>query len=153
MKLTTTFWSKEVHTFEYLLFINGKTDEVAFKTNLNNKFETSAFFRKLAKFVKSPTMRKTIDFQTWEKSDYYQFAVLVDGKVTPIKWFDLVINDNLTFSHDIAFDTTLIQSNGNHMPFGHFPMYYYKKNIHLPKYWEFNVKARAYKFMANQALK
>lgn len=153
MKLTTTFWSETVHTFEELLFMNGNTQDIVFKTNLNNVFETSLFFKKLAKFVKSPTMHKTIDASCWAKDDYYQFAVFVDGKVTPIKWFDLVVNDKLTLSHDVAFDTTLIQRNGNHMPFGNFPMYYYRKNIHLPKYWEFNVKARAYKFLANQVLK
>ena len=40
MKLTTTFWSEVIHTFSALYFINNKTNEIIFKTDLNNKIET-----------------------------------------------------------------------------------------------------------------
>ena len=149
MKLTTTFWSDQVHEFDKLLYINGNTQEIMFQTDLNNVFETYNFFKSTAKFVKSPMVRKTIDNNGWNNEDYYQFAVLFDNKITHIKWFDLVVNDKLTLSHDIAFETTLIKKNGQTLPFGHFPMWYYNRNINLPKYREFNLKARAYKYLAN----
>lgn len=153
MKLTTTFWSEEVHEFDKLLYINGNTKEIMFQTDLKNAFETYNFFKALAKFVKSTTMRKTIDNSAWDNEDYYQFAVLRENEIIHIKWFDLVVSDKITLSHDIAFETTLIKKNGQTVPFGRFPMWYYNRNIKLPKYREFNVKAQAYKYLANQVRK
>lgn len=150
MKLVTTFWSKEVHEFDNLLYINGKTQAIIFQTNLGDVPGSVKFFKNIARFVKSASVRKALYSGKYESEVYYQFAVMKDGEMTPIKWFDLVINDKLTISHDIAFNTTLVKRNDVDMPFGRFPMYYYRRNINLPKYRELNVKARAYKFMGNQ---
>lgn len=153
MKLQTTFWSEKVHDFNTLLYINGRTKEIIYQTDLNNAFQTYLFFKNIEKFVKSKKMRDTIDSDGWNgRDDFYQFAVIFDNEITYIKWFDLVIHDQLIISHDIAFETTLIKKNGLDIPLGRFPMYYYRtqNNPKLPKYREFNIKAKAYKFMANQ---
>lgn len=155
MKLTTTFWSDKVHVFNKLLYIKGNTNEIIFEADLNDVFTTFVFFKEIAKFVKSPTVLKTIDSDGWEKQDYYQFAVIDGNEIVPIKWFELVVNDNLILSHDIAFETTLIKRNNVVIPFGRFPSYYYYKNpnVKLPKHREFNIKSKAYKFIANQVKK
>ena len=155
MKITTTFWSKEKFEFSKLLYINGNTKEIMFETNLDNVFETYLFFKNIAKFVKSNEVLKTIDNSAWANQTYYQFATIFEDKITHIKWFDLVINEKMTISHDIAFQTTLIKRNNVDIPFGRFPNLYYKNNIDpkLAKYREFNIKSRAYKFMANQIKK
>lgn len=153
MKLQTTFWSDKVETFEQLLYINGRTEEIIYQTDLSNAFDTYLFFKNIAKFVKSKKVRDTIHFNEWTREDdYFQFATIVDNKITHIKWFDLVVADNLVVSHDIAFETTLIKKNGIKLSFGQFPFVYYnyKKNVKLSKYRELNIKAKAYKYMANQ---
>jgi len=80
----------------------------------------------------------------------YQFAVLMDGKVMPIKWFDIVVDDKITLSHDIAFSTTLVKKNGISQPFGKFPMWYKER---LAFYREFNMKKTVYRYFANQVKK
>lgn len=154
MKLSTTFWTDQVCEFSELLYINGKTKEVIFNTDLTDRYQTYLFFRNLSKFVQTPKVLKTVDSNGWGEMDYYQFAVRdvnYEGGVCPIKWFDLVITDNLIVSHDIAFETTLIKRNGVEMSFGVFPNWC--KTSKLPKYREFNIKSRAYKFMGNQVKK
>ena len=151
MKLNTTFWSKEVHSFDNILYINGATKEIIYETKLNDKFASYQFFKNIAKFVKTKRVRESI--LDYDRKEYFQFALMKDGEITPIKWFDLVINDNVVISHDIAFETTLIKKNNQRVGFGHFPMYYWNRNIDLPMYRELNVKARAYKYMANQIKK
>lgn len=153
MKVTTTFWSAEIHEFDNLLYINGNTKEIMYHADLNNTFQTFVFFKEIAKFVKSKIMRKTLSTDRWNnKEDYYQFAVIVDNEITPIKWFNLHIGETVVISHDIAFETTLIKKNEVEIPFGRFPMFYYRntKNPKLPKYREFNIKAKAYKYISNQ---
>jgi hypothetical protein len=150
MKITTTFWSDKIHEFTKLLYINGKTKEIMFETDLNDVFSTFIFFKKISKFVKSETVRKTVDSNAWERDIYYQFATVNEGGIWPIKWFDLIINDQTIISHDIAFETTLIKRNNIVIPLGQFPMVYYNRNIKLPKYREFNIKSKAYNFIANQ---
>lgn len=154
MKLTTTFWSDKVHEFDKLLYINGQTKEVIYETDLNDAFATFLFFKNVAKFVKSATVLKTVNSVAW-RDTFFQFAVIDDDKICPIKWFDLVINEKLKVSHDIAFETTLIKRNGIDIPFGVFPNWLYSRNPHvkLPKNREFIMKARAYKFIANQIKK
>jgi hypothetical protein len=142
MKVTTTFWSDEVHTFHTLLYYNGKTKKVMFETDLNNAVDTAKFFRNLSSFVKTKRV-----FQTLGNDEWFQFAVIRDGEITPIKWFDLHVGD-VVLSHDIAFETTLIRKNGFEIPFGKFPRWDSKKKY--PKYREFNIKQRAYKYIANQ---
>lgn len=147
MKITTTFGSQQIHCFDQLLYINGKTKDIMFQANLDNPFETYLFFKDIARFSLSETVRKTL-YSSYN-DDYYQFAVLEDGQVTPIKWFDLIINDKTTVSHDIAFNTTLIRKNDIDIPFGKFPMWCKKPNS-LPLYREFKIKNKAYRYMANQ---
>lgn len=156
MKLTTTFWSEKVHEFDKILFINGKTKEIKFQADLNSPWNTQLFFKEVAKFVKTKHVRDTLYANPFNGRDvYYQYALLVDGEVTPIKWFDLHVNDKVVISHDVAFDTTLIRRNDVGVPFGHFPMYYYRRNENakLPKYRELNLRAKACKYMANQIKK
>lgn len=139
MKVTTTFWTDEVFEFNELLYIDGETEDVIFRVKLSDQFEAYKFFKLIAKFVKSPRCLRG--------SEWFQFAVVRNGKVEHIKWFDLVIDDNTTISHDIAFETTMITKNEISVPFGRFPMW---AKVQLPKYREFNMKARAYRYMANQ---
>lgn len=156
MKLTTTFWSKDIYEFDHLLFINGNSEEIVFQADLNNSWNTQLFFKAIAKFVKTKQVRDTLYGNPFNGKDaYYQYAIFVDGQVTPIKWFDLHINDKVTISHDVAFDTTLIKKNQIVVPFGHFPMYYYRKNENakLPKYREFNLRSKTCKYIANQIKK
>ena len=145
MKVTTTFWSDDVHEFDKLLFIRGKTKEILFEADLNDAMETYTFFKNISNFVKLPAVRKTaFDDDVW-----YQFAVMFKDEVTCIKWFDLVVDETLTLSHDIAFSTTLIRKNDVLVPFGKFPMWY-KGSKRFPKYRELNIKSRAYKYLANR---
>lgn len=155
MKITTTFWSDQVLEFDTLLYINGKNKEVMFKADLNDKYATYLFFKEVAKFMKTKKVLNTINNSYWDKQEYYQFATMYEGEICPIKWFDLVINDKLIVSHDIAFETTLIKRNGVSIPFGRFPMWYYynKPAAKLPKHREFKIKAKAYNFMANEIKK
>jgi hypothetical protein len=51
-------------------------------------------------------------------------------------------------SHDHAFSTTMIAKNGIDVPLGKFPF-----NKHVSLYREFKLKARAYKFIANQIMR
>lgn len=155
MKLTTTFWSKEVHEFSNLLYINGSTNEIVFEADLGDLQSTYGFFQNLSRFVKSKAVQRTIYADYCKKETYYQFAVQKDNEIIPIKWFNLVISDKCVISHDIAFDTTLIKKNNLRQTFGNFPHYYYNKNpsTQLAKYREFNVKSRAFKYIANQLKK
>lgn len=151
MKLTTTtFSSNEKHEFDQLLYINGKTKEVMFQTSLSDEFATYNFFKDISKFVKSAMVRKTL-FNDY-RGEYYQFAIICENEIFPIKWFDLIINERVIISHDIAFETTLIKKNDIVIPFGKFPMWY-KENVKFSKYREFKLKSRAYKYMANQVKK
>lgn len=150
MKLTTTFWSEKIEEFENLLYINGSTKEIMFQTKLGDSLETYNFFKNIARFVKTKQVLKTVDNICWNNEIYYQFAVQAEDKIIPIKWFDLVINEKVTISHDIAFETTLINKNGLEVPFGKFPLLSKRK---YSKYREFNIKSRAYKYIANQIQK
>ena len=149
MKLITDFWTKEKFEFKEIFFYNNKTQDVLFKTDLNNPTQTVAFFKNLAKKLKS------LNFLRDEMVDHYQFAVMNNGELTPIKWFDIQINDNLKISHDIAFDTTLIRKNGLLIPFGKFPMYMYqiKPNWKPSLYRKQKMQANAFKYIANLILK
>ncbi len=145
MRLSTTFWSNDVVDFDNLLFVNGKTKEIAFHTNLNDVQETYQFFKNISKFVISPTVRKTL----FVEDEWYQFYVMDGTEMLPIKWFDLHIAEDCVISHDIAFSTTLIKKNGVHVPFGKFP-HWYKSWKNFSKYRELNIKSRAYKYIANR---
>lgn len=148
MKLTTTFWSPEARSFDELLFVNNNTMEVLFSGDLTNTTNTCMFFKSVAKFVGSRKFLESVRARWLGRSDdWWQFAVRVDGVVTPIVWFQLVVNEELIIAHDLAFSTTLIKRNSVVVPFGRFPMCY--KTQVLPLYREFKLKARAYKFLAN----
>ena len=143
MKVTTTFWSEEVFTFHNLLYYNGKTKKVVFVADLNDVFDTARFFKNIASFVKTKQVLQTVENDEW-----FQFAVMYNNEITPIKWFDLHVDD-VVLSHDIAFETTLIRKNGVGISFGRFPRGFKK----IAKYREFNIKRRAYKYIANQIAK
>lgn len=150
MKLTTTFWSDEIHTFDKLLFINGATKTIVAQTDLNEHRMTFLFFKEIAKFV---TTREVLncfkDYIQTNVRNYYQFAVIKNGELCPIKWFDLHVSETCIISHDHAFNTTLIKKNDSVLYFGKFPMWY-PDNIKMSKYREFKIKSRCYKYIANQ---
>lgn len=150
MQLTTTFWSDTVKTFGTLLFVKGEVRDGSsqFTTlrqvDLQDLDATATFFRELSKFVLLEECRRAYS----RKDSWYQFAVMRDGEVCPLKWFSLVADNGLVLSHDIAFDTTLIQKNGCAVPLGQFP-HWSKKRRHS-RYRGLKVKSRAYKFISNQ---
>lgn len=150
MKLKTTFWSENVNEFDKIFYINGSTEEIMFQADLNNALNTYLFFKNIAKFVKSKKVLNNMNSNSFKSSEYYQFAIILKGKIKHIKWFDLVIQENLIISHDIAFETTLLKRNNVNLYFGRFTINYQKK---MPKYREFNIKSRVYKYMANQVKK
>lgn len=148
MKLVTTFWTKETHDFYEFLFINNKTKEIIFRTDLNNKSQSSVFFKSVARLLKTRKfLTEMRSLWTGKSNAFYQFAVIHNNEISPIIWFDLVINQRVTVSHDVAFSTALIKKNNVNIPFGKFPMVY--KGRRLPIYREFKVKAKAYTFISN----
>lgn len=145
MRLVTNFWmNDEDFTFDKLLYIDYKSKEIVFSVDLSDQFATFLFFRSLAKFVKTKRVLDTV----YHQNNHFQFAVMHEGALAPIVWFDLMIGKD-RFSHDSAFNTTLIMRNGEIQPFGRFPMHTARR---LPKYREFNLKARAFKYLANRVL-
>ena len=160
MKLTTDFWGTEKFDFNNLLFVRvkGNKYEVVYEANLSSKDSTYNFFKTISKFILSKDVMKTIYANGWRGDEYFQFAVRDKGEIILIKWFDLKVNDKTTLSHDIAFETTMIRKNDILVPLGSFPMHRKsnaKKKMKriLPKYREFNLKSRAYKYIANQVKK
>lgn len=148
MKVSTTFWSKEVYYFNELLYINNRSDEIIFRTDLHNKQKTLAFFKAIIKFMK--TKRFVLSMRNLylnKANDCYQFAVMFEGNIVPITWFNLEINKEIKISHDVAFETTLIKRNNVQIPFGKFAMNY--KNKTLPIFREFKIKIKVYKFILN----
>lgn len=149
MKVVTTFWTEQKFEFTDLLYIDCKTDKVQFEVKLNLPWAVYQFFKDLERFVQTTAVRQA---SYTDQAPHYQFAVLKDGKVTPIVWFDLVISDNLTVSHDIAFETTLLRKNGVIVPLGAFP-FRYPKTWHWPVHREFKLKKQAYRYIANKVKK
>ena len=142
MYLETDFWgSKEKYKFIELLFIENTSNSVIDKCDLTNKFCSYSFFKRVGDFVVSS---KTIREE--KNGKCFQFAVMFDGIISPIKWFDLVL-DNCTISHDIAFDTTLISTNDMKQPLGRFPMW---GKSYSTKHRCEKMKKRAYKYIANK---
>lgn len=150
MKVTTTFWSEKVHDFHELLFINSKDNKVYFKADLKDKQSTCVFFREIAKFIVSASVRA--DYKNKENNNCFQFAVMKDEKIKPIKWFDLWLDNKNSISHDVAFSTTLVKKNDLSIPFGKFPIWYNKNKV-FSLYRELKVKKNAYKYIANQIKK
>ena len=144
MQLLTTFWNDEKLSFKKLLYIDYKSKEIVFSVDLSDKFATFLFFRSLAKFMKRKRALDTV----YHQNNHFQFAVMHEGRVSPIIWFDIMIGED-RFSHDSAFNTTLIKRNGEIQPFGRFPMH---TNRRLPKYREFNLKARVFRYLANRVM-
>lgn len=150
MKVSTTFWSEKVHDFSLLFFINSNNNEILFKTDLNDIPGSYIFFQQISQFIISRKIKNNYATKSYEDRDCYQFAVWFDDKICPIKWFDLIINNEVTLHHDIAFSTTMIHRNKLIIPFGCFPSYSSDNKKKYPKYREFNIKSRCYKYMANQ---
>lgn len=148
MKLKTDFWSEEKFEFDKLMYIQGNSKQIMFEADLNSVWSTYRFFKDIEAFVKTRKVRKTLFNDIWKNQEYYQFAVVMEGKIIPVKWFDLIIDANTIISHDFAFDTTLVQKNNRYLSFGAFPMHIHHKK--LPLYREFNIRSRAYKYIANE---
>lgn len=149
MYLKTTFWSEDVHVFRELLFVRGHKQDftVMDRTVLGCASDVSRFFRRVAAFVGSPQAREHLR----REDHWYQFAVMQGEELLPVKWFDLVLTNGVVLSHDIAFNTTLVERNGRPVPLGRFPRW--SDNRRYPRYRELKLKRRAYKFLANQAQK
>lgn len=148
MKLRTTFWSKEVYEFDRLLMVRraeGPQEPftAVLDTSLKDLAAARAFFLAAARLMRSEQVRN----EYRREAAWYQFAVWRDEELCPIKWFDLVLDTGVVLSHDIAFNTTLIERNGLQVPFGRFPLNPLKT---YRLYRELNIKARAYKYIANQ---
>ncbi len=150
MKVTTTFWSEKIHEFHELFFINNKDNKIIFKTDLKDKFATYVFFKEIAKFVVSKGVRA--EYINEESKNCFQFAVMENEEIQPIKWFDLWLNEKNSIFHDIAFNTTLIKKNGFLVPLGKFPMFYDENKV-FSRYRELKIKRNAYKYIANQVKK
>lgn len=131
--------------YKSLMYYNGLTNEVIAKVNIDSKIEVIKFFRDLSKFVKTKKSLRTINSKEW-----YQFAIESEGNVVPIIWFDIQINEKVKISHDFAFETVIIHKNSIRIDLGNFPLKITKK---FPKYREFNIKSKAYKYIANQLMK
>ena len=147
MHVATTFWNDQVFTFDRLFHVKTKSRDVRFQADLNSPSNTVKFFKDVAKFVASKECHDTMYTE-----NRFQFAVpgrpeINDNTIIPVCWFDLIISDELKISHDIAFNTTLLEKNNMPVPLGKFRLHTSHK---LPRYREFNLKSRAYKFMANQ---
>jgi hypothetical protein len=147
MKIETTFWSEKKHSFDNLLYIKKSSKsnkcEIVFKANLSDKFDTYKFLKEISDFVISKELR-----ESYHKDEvYYQFGVLDGEEIIPIKWFDLVIDDQNKISHDIAFETTLIWKNDIELNFGRFPMYLKGR---YSMYRGLKIKQKVYKYLANQ---
>ena len=157
IKLVTDFWSDEKFEFDKFLLMKGKrcnkeyitTYQVVKEIDLTlSNFYIAQKFRELSKFIVSKEVLRTNlngDDTTW-----YQFGVKYEGKLTPIKWFTLIINDNIQLHNDIAFDTPLIKKNSIQLPFGKFSMH---RTYKVSKHNEYKMKRNIYKYIANQIAK
>lgn len=146
MHLTTTFWSDTVHAFHELWFVDNHDYTVHAHTDLRNAWSTYLFFRTVSRFMTSKQAKESLKEET---KSCFQFAVKVDGKLTPIKWFDLHVGNDV-ISHDIAFWTTLIRRNGERVPLGRFPIQIWNEGKDTAKFRELNIKRRAYMYIANR---
>ena len=97
MKITTIFTQNKELEFSAFFYIHGNNNEVIFETDLRRPLDSYNFFKHLSQFSKSQKVLKTLNVP-YEKKQYYQFAVMHEGKICPIKWFDLVVNDSCYFS-------------------------------------------------------
>lgn len=148
MDISTTFWTSEVHSFDELLYINGHTKDIIFRGSMAQPFLAIGFFKNIARFLKSRRFwDEQQSFQRGETKNRYQFAVMKDGAVMPIVWFELRISETMIISHDSAFHTTLLRKNGHVVPMGRFPMSIRKK---IPVFREHSMRALACKYMANR---
>jgi hypothetical protein len=152
MHVSTDFWTEKKFNFNALYFINGKTKEVMFEADLNDSFKSALFFRAIAKFVVSRTYQRQVKQRTesYEDRVWFQFAVMHEGELTYVKWFDIIIEHDI-IGHDFAFETTMVDKNGIRQPLGTFPRF---EKWHLySNRREEKMMARAYKYIANQIMK
>lgn len=151
MYLSTTFHSETKHQFDHILYVNSHTNDIVFEAQLDNWVDTVTFFKNIIQFLKKKAIRKT--FVDTNNKDCYQFAVWHKNKLTPLKWFDLILSDDVTISHDIAFSVTLIKKNQLKINCGNFPFLYWKRDLDVPQYFELNSKLIAYKYIKNQVIR
>lgn len=146
MYLQTDFWSNVKIRFDHILFIDNRDKSVIFQVSLNhNRLDIKCFFRKVIKYSLK------------ERNENAQFAVIHNGEIMPICWFDLVLDNADVIGRDFAFGTNLIRLNGVIVPLGNFPPFGEKKGMSSKRYlylWSSNRKhkvfKRAMKFIANR---
>ena len=143
MFLRTTFWTPEIHHFDHILCVDRDQTIIRRVSFSEHKLKIKQFFKDVAKLSYT------------EKNPHRQFAVLLDDIITPICWFDLVLDDGSTISRDHAFGTTLIQYNHVVVPFGGVPFWYKNINNSRAKYLysekrEYKIEKQALIFIANK---
>lgn len=157
MKLETTMWSKEVLNFDSLVYIHFtpshedkyvQNKEIVKQVKISDgPLKVAAFFRDVADLMRSSEVRKSLK----EEHEHYQFGVIDEkNEIIPLKWFNLVSESGDVISHDIAFNVTYIKKNGLAQPLGSAAFLSQYDNKTFPLYREFNMKNRAYKYVANQ---
>ena len=156
IKLETDFWDDKKHVFNKLLLLKAtkikKEYEVKYEIEKEidltlNNFYIAQAFKELSKFI---TTKEVLNTDKEDSCIWYQFGVIFEGNLTPIKWFTLVINDKLQLHNDIAFHTPLIEKNSLQIPFGKFPMH---REYQVSKHNEFKMKRNVYNYIANQIAK
>ncbi len=146
MKVFTNFWTNTDTELDNLLFYHNGTNEVVFKLeDFRNPLKNANFFKDIANFQSTKKNLATLD------TDHcYQCATMIGGNLTPIKWFDIKIGSK-TIKLDHAFDTQLVTVNGRRIMLGCFPSWEkIEKGFRYPKYREFKINKRAFKFVANK---
>lgn len=158
MKLETTmFGNKKVLNFDSLVYVHFtpslesryvQNKEIVKQVKISDgPLKVSEFFRDVALLMRSWNVRKSLN----EENEHYQFGVIDDeNEIVPLKWFSLVSESGDVISHDIAFDVTYIKKNGMKQPLGSAAFISQYDNKVFPRYREFNMKNRAYKYVANQ---
>lgn len=155
MRIISNNWSKVNIEFNKISFVYYKKigyeeeiEVISSVSNDANKFEISNFFKNIAKFVCSAKSRYVNSDN--DKFGHFQFMLSnKDFPEFPVKWFTLIFDNRIEIKHDIAFLTTYIFKNKQRVDFTGRE----KKNGKYPKYGSLKMKKRAYRFIANQALK
>lgn len=152
MHIETTNWGKEVIVFHKILYVLTTYDEDHNQTFhtikeislLESKEKIVKFFSDVSKMQKSKQHRDSY----FKNTEHYQFFLdSAEHPMFPVKWFNLILDNGVNISHDIAFDVTLIRKNKMIIPFSRFfPSEFQKRS----KYHELIVKRNAYRYIANQ---
>ena len=146
MKVFTNFWTNTDTELDNLLFYHNGTKEVVFKLeDFSNPLKNANFFKDIANFQFTKK-----NLATYGTNHRYQCAAMLHGNLTPIKWFDIKVG-SFTIVIDHAFGTRIVIANGCRIMLGRFPSWErVEKGFRYPKYREFKINKRAFKFVANK---